>query len=120
VSESLCRVWPILSSTVSSYHNSSPKATQSIEKLASTLVKNPIPSIEVHNADLAEFDQVEKVFKEYDSQGGIWGVIHIAAHKAVGESMEKPIQYFRNNIKGLENLLEVRFSAFGFSASFSS
>lgn len=35
-------------------------------------------------------------------------MIHVAAHKAVGESGEKPIQYYENNITATVNLLEVR------------
>lgn len=34
------------------------------------------------------------------------GVIHFAAYKAVGESVEKPLMYYRNNLMGLINLLE--------------
>ncbi len=38
---------------------------------------------------------------------GIGGVIHFAAHKAVGESMEKPLMYYHNNINSLLNVLTV-------------
>lgn len=34
-------------------------------------------------------------------------MIHVAAHKAVGESGEKPIQYYENNITATINLLSV-------------
>lgn len=34
------------------------------------------------------------------------GIIHFAAYKAVGESMEKPLDYYRNNLMSLINLLE--------------
>jgi UDP-glucose 4-epimerase len=34
------------------------------------------------------------------------GIIHFAAHKAVGESVQKPIQYYLNNLGSLGNLLE--------------
>jgi len=36
----------------------------------------------------------------------IGGIIHFAAYKAVGESMEKPLLYYRNNLQSLINLLE--------------
>lgn len=36
----------------------------------------------------------------------IAGIIHFAAFKAVGESMEKPLEYYRNNVISLINLLE--------------
>jgi UDP-glucose 4-epimerase len=35
------------------------------------------------------------------------GVIHFAAHKAVGESVEQPLKYYRNNLQSLLNVLEV-------------
>ncbi len=38
---------------------------------------------------------------------GVEAVIHFAAHKAVGESVEKPLMYYRNNVGGLISLLEV-------------
>lgn len=44
--------------------------------------------------------------REFFRQNQISGIIHFAAHKAVGESMEKPLMYYRNNILGLINLLE--------------
>ena len=39
-------------------------------------------------------------------KGNIAGVIHFAAYKAVGESVEKPLDYYRNNIGSLVTLLE--------------
>lgn len=44
--------------------------------------------------------------REFLGQNHIDGIIHFAAHKAVGESMEKPLKYYRNNIVGLLNLLD--------------
>ncbi len=46
---------------------------------------------------------VDKIVKEHP----IWGVIHFAADKAVGESVENPLKYFDNNLGGLVALLEV-------------
>lgn len=37
---------------------------------------------------------------------GIRGIIHFAAYKAVGESMEKPVEYYRNNVGSLMNIIE--------------
>ena len=53
--------------------------------------------------DLRDAEATEKVFKKYPS---ISGIIHFAASKAVGESVEKPLLYYRNNIVSLVNLLE--------------
>ena len=54
--------------------------------------------------DLRDFDATEAVFKKYPE---IAGIIHFAASKAVGESVEKPLLYYRNNIVSLINLLEL-------------
>ena len=54
--------------------------------------------------DLRDFDATEKVFKKYPQ---IKGIIHFAASKAVGESVEKPLMYYRNNVISLVNLLEL-------------
>lgn len=54
--------------------------------------------------DCLDVDFMRYVFK---TQGPIEGVIHFAAYKAVGESVEKPLDYYRNNIGSLVTLLEV-------------
>ncbi|PJR03872.1 UDP-glucose 4-epimerase GalE [Avrilella dinanensis] len=58
---------------------------------------------EFYQLDLKDYDKVLILFKEKR----IDGVIHFAAHKAVGESVVKPLMYYRNNMLGLINLLEV-------------
>jgi len=47
------------------------------------------------------------VFKQYESEGGIWGAVHLAALKAVGESAEKPLDYYQVNVAGSITLLQV-------------
>ena len=54
--------------------------------------------------DLKDKDATENVFKKYPN---IDGIIHFAASKAVGESVEKPLLYYRNNVISLVNLLEL-------------
>jgi len=54
--------------------------------------------------DCLDKDALEGVFKKYPS---ISGIIHFAASKAVGESVEKPLLYYRNNIVSLVNILEL-------------
>jgi UDP-glucose 4-epimerase len=61
----------------------------------------------VFRGDITLKEDITQVFEAYKSKGGIWGVIHVAAHKAVGESGEKPIQYYENNITATINLLSV-------------
>ena len=53
--------------------------------------------------DLKDKDRTQDLFKKHTD---IDGVIHFAAYKAVGESILKPIEYYKNNIGGLLNLLE--------------
>jgi len=59
---------------------------------------------EFANIDCGNFMDMDNVFKQYPD---IVGVIHFAASKAVGESVEKPLLYYRNNLGNLVTLLEV-------------
>ncbi len=54
--------------------------------------------------DLRDREATEGVFAKYP---GIEGIIHFAASKAVGESVQKPLLYYHNNIISLINLLEL-------------
>lgn len=54
-------------------------------------------------ADCTDIKALDKLFTDYP---GIKGIINFAASKAVGESMQKPIRYYRNNLATLLNLLE--------------
>ena len=54
--------------------------------------------------DCCDKEALENVFQKYPD---IKGIIHFAASKAVGESVEKPLLYYRNNITSLLNLLEL-------------
>lgn len=54
--------------------------------------------------DLRDKAATEAVFQKYPD---IKGIIHFAASKAVGESVQKPLLYYRNNIVSLINLLEL-------------
>ena len=55
-------------------------------------------------ADCCDKDAMEQLFQKYPK---IEGIIHFAASKAVGESVEKPLLYYRNNLVSLINLLEL-------------
>ena len=59
---------------------------------------------EFANVDCGNFVDLDAVFKQFPD---IVGVIHFAASKAVGESVEKPLLYYRNNLGSLVTLLEV-------------
>lgn len=60
------------------------------------------PSFE--NVDCTDYVQMERILNKYPN---IDAVIHFAASKAVGESVEKPLMYYRNNLMSLINLLEL-------------
>ncbi len=55
-------------------------------------------------ADCTDINSLRKLFEEYP---GISGIINFAASKAVGESMQKPVLYYRNNLGTLLNLLDM-------------
>lgn len=55
-------------------------------------------------ADCTDIEALKKLFADYP---GIKGIINFAASKAVGESIEKPILYYRNNLNTLMNLLDM-------------
>lgn len=55
------------------------------------------------NVDCTDEMAMKEVFDKYPD---IVGVIHFAASKAVGESVEKPLMYYKNNIGSLVCLLE--------------
>lgn len=56
---------------------------------------------------LLEFNLIERVLSEnvFRYNKDIAGVIHFAAHKAVSESIEKPLEYYQNNLYALLNTL---------------
>lgn len=74
--------------------------------------------IPFYKADLCDFVASEQVFRDHPD---ISGIIHFAALKAVGESVEKPLLYFRNNLESLINILDLSLKygvkAFIFSSS---
>lgn len=54
--------------------------------------------------DCCDLEGLDALFTKY---AGIEAIIHFAASKAVGESVEQPLKYYRNNIVSLVNLLEL-------------
>lgn len=82
---------------VDNLSNSKAEVVDGIEKITGVR-----PAFE--NVDLRDKEATENVFKKYPA---INGIIHFAASKAVGESVEKPLLYYRNNIVSLVNLLEL-------------
>jgi UDP-glucose 4-epimerase len=62
-----------------------------------------------YKCDLLDVSALASIFDEHK----IVSVIHFAAMKAVGESMQFPLLYYKNNLIGMINLLEVSFHLFG-------
>jgi len=60
------------------------------------------PSLAVF--DLTDREKLDDYFADHND---ISGIIHFAAYKAVGESVHKPLDYYRNNLVSLLNLLDV-------------
>ena len=82
-----------------------------VKKITGIAVKN-------YKVDLCNFEETHAIFLENDN---IHGIIHFAAYKAVGESVEQPLEYYANNINSLINILkcadEFNVSNFVFSSS---
>lgn len=76
--------------------NSSKESLTRIKELTSKEVK-------FYEGDIADADILNKIFDE----NSIEACIHFAGLKAVGESVEKPLEYYDNNIGGTINLLKV-------------
>lgn len=75
---------------------STPSLLAGIKEITGVTVKN-------YKVDLSNFDDTFAVFQENPD---IKGIIHFAAYKAVGESVEKPLLYFENNLFSLINILK--------------
>ena len=92
--------------SVDNLSRSSENSLAGIEKITGKKVKN-------YNIDLTNAQAAESIFTENPD---ITGVIHFAAYKAVGESVEMPLAYYENNIFSLVNLLKlaVKYKAMHF------
>ncbi|MGL5920268.1 MAG: UDP-glucose 4-epimerase GalE, partial [Bacteroidales bacterium] len=82
---------------VDNLSNSNVEVLDGIEKVSGIR-----PAFE--QVDCIDFNAMKAVFEKHK---GIRGIIHFAASKAVGESVEKPLLYYRNNLDSLLNLLEL-------------
>lgn len=72
---------------VDNLDNSSELAIKRVEEITGK-------KIPFYAYDLKDYDKIDSIFKNHD----IESVIHFAGHKAVGESVEKPLMYYQNNI----------------------
>ena len=81
---------------VDNLYNASPKAIERVEEITGKKVT-------FYEADLLDKEALEKIFSNHD----IDAVIHFAGYKAVGESVQKPIEYYHNNMTGTLILCDV-------------
>jgi UDP-glucose 4-epimerase len=97
--------------SVDNNSRSNPRIMEGVEKITGKKIKN-------YKVDLCNFDDSFAIFQENE---GISGIIHFAAYKSVGESVEQPLVYFENNLLSLINLLkcvqEFNIPYFVFSSS---
>jgi len=82
---------------VDNFSNSSPSAIDGIERITGTRPK-------LIEADCSDLDAMRTLFS---TEGNISGVIHFAALKAVGESVVKPLDYYRNNLLSTINMMQM-------------
>ena len=97
--------------SIDNFSNSQEQVFDSIKNISNKTVIN-------YNIDLKDARASKKVFEEHKD---IKGIIHFAAFKAVGESVEKPLMYYANNMNSLINILncvqEFNVPHFVFSSS---
>jgi UDP-glucose 4-epimerase len=83
--------------SVDNLSRASDQSLVGIEKITGKKIKN-------YTVDLIDKVATENIFKE---NPGITGIIHFAAYKAVGESVELPLDYYENNLCSLVHLLQM-------------
>ncbi|MBR5497774.1 MAG: UDP-glucose 4-epimerase GalE [Clostridia bacterium] len=81
---------------IDNYCNSCPEALERVKKITGK-------DFRYYECDIRDKEGLDKIFKEND----INSVIHFAGLKAVGESCQKPLEYYDNNIGGTIALIEV-------------
>ncbi|HEY6513452.1 MAG TPA: UDP-glucose 4-epimerase GalE [Burkholderiaceae bacterium] len=81
---------------VDNFANSSPQVLQRLAELSG---RAPV----FEQVDVCEPQALAAVFERH----AIDAVVHFAAHKAVGESVQRPLEYYRNNLGGLINVARV-------------
>jgi UDP-glucose 4-epimerase len=81
---------------IDDFRNSEPFILERIEKITNK-------EVICYDLDCNNKENLIKVFSEHS----IEGVIHFAAYKAVGESVEKPLEYYENNVGSLVSILKI-------------
>ncbi len=86
---------------IDNFDNSYPDVIENIEKISSK-------KLNFENVDIRDKAALKAFISKHND---ITAVIHFAANKAVGESVQFPLKYYENNVGGTVNLLQaLRFS----------
>ena len=95
---------------IDNFSNSKPEVLENIKKITGK-------DFVFYEMDYSDRDKLQKVFEENE----IDSVINFAGYKAVGESVEKPIEYYTNNVSGalvlLDTMRKYNVKKFVFSSS---
>jgi UDP-glucose 4-epimerase len=94
---------------VDNLHNSKEEALRRVQEITGK-------SLVFHKVDLLDYDALRAVFRQHNFDA----VIHFAALKAVGESVEMPLAYYHNNLTGTIHLCQAMREAEVFDLVFSS
>ena len=78
-----------------------------IDNISSGKEENLIKEATFYNGDITNKDDLMKVFSNECNKKPFDMVMHFAAKTLVGESVEKPLEYYYNNVEGVRLLLEV-------------
>ena len=85
---------------VDNLYNASGQAVERIQEITGK-------TVDFYKTDISDREKLERIFSAH----AIDAVIHFAGYKAVGESVQKPIEYYRNNIAGTLVLTDVMRAA---------
>ncbi len=88
--------WDIIS--IDDYSTSSEGTYSRVEEITGK-------KILFHQVDLKNYQELLRAVESYSD---IVGIIHFAAHKWVGDSVENPLKYYENNLGGLANVLKMQ------------
>ncbi|MGL4347127.1 MAG: UDP-glucose 4-epimerase GalE [Chitinophagaceae bacterium] len=80
--------------SIDNLSRANPEVFKGIQKIIGNKIKN-------YKIDLCDLSATRRIFAKHK----ITGIIHFAAYKMVGESVEKPIEYYKNNLDSLINIL---------------
>ncbi|MBL4652282.1 MAG: UDP-glucose 4-epimerase GalE [Flavobacteriales bacterium] len=96
--------------SVDNFDNSTSQTFERVKQIVDYKITN-------YEVNLTDLEKTKQIFQD----NSISAIIHFAAHKAVGESVENPLKYYHNNLQSLINLLhcckEFEVANFIFSSS---